>query len=270
MQLTRRGSFAGLLVASPALFAASRAQATQDVTLADAVASPLRNPSFRARDRYRHPAELLAFFRLKPEDSVLEVEPGGGYWTEILVPYLARSGHYTAALPTGTAFAQREAQAFLNKLHGDEAVYSTVAVELFGPQGGFGAPASFDLILSFRNLHDWMADGSAQAMLGGIYAALKPGGVFGIEDHRAPTNVPQDPRAKDGYVRQDYARTLIEAAGFRFAASSEIGANPLDTKNYPDGVWDLPPVLRQKSVNRGKYLAIGESDRWTMRFLKPA
>ena len=113
-----------------------------------------------------------------------------------------------------------------------------------------------------------MADGTASQMLAAIFAALKPGGVFGIEDHRASNAAPQDPKARSGYVRQDYATALIEQAGFKLVASAEIGANPRDTKNYPDGVWDLPPDLRQGAVNRAKYLAIGESDRWTLKFTK--
>jgi len=263
--LIKRRTFLGYFLVSPV----GRACADDDA-LALAIASPLRSPRNRARDRYRHPEETLAFFGLRPWQSVLEIEPGGGYWTEILAPYLAREGRYCAALPFGSPFAAKAAQAFLAKLRSDEAVYGDVAVRLFGPQGDLGPRDSYDLVLSFRNLHDWMADGSVAAMLAGIYAALKPGGVFGIEDHRAPADLPQDPKARSGYVREDYARRLIEAAGLRFVARSEIGANPRDTKNYPGGVWDLPPVLRQGAVDRGKYLAIGESDRWTMRFSKPA
>jgi len=253
------------------LFVACIGQAQAgDSALAAAIASPLRSAPNRARDRYRHPAEVLAFFGLTPAKSVLEIEPGGGYWTEILAPYLAKRGQYTAALPIATPIAKKEAQFFLSKLRADPAVYGDVGTTTFGPEGHIGKADGYDLILSFRNLHDWLADGSVQAMLAGVYVALKPGGIFGIEDHRAPADQPQDPKAKDGYVRADYAKRLIEAAGLRFVASSEIGANPLDTKNYPDGVWDLPPVLRQKAVDRSKYLAIGESDLWTMKFIKPA
>ena len=262
MSLTRR-SLAATLFALPAWAAPG------DPGLAAIIDSPLRGAANKARDKYRHPAEVLAFFGLTERKSVLEIEPGGGYWTEILAPYLAKQGRYTAALPDGTPIAKKEAQFFLNKLRSDEAVYNGVKVTQFGPEGHIGKPDGYDLILSFRNLHDWMVDGSAAAMLAGIYAALKPGGVFGIEDHRAPADQPQDPKAKNGYVREDYAKQLIEAAGLRFVASSEIGANPRDTKNYPDGVWDLPPVLRQGAVDRAKYLAIGESDRWTLKFSKP-
>jgi predicted methyltransferase len=263
MRLKRRTLLAVPLIATPAF-----AVPVEEPSLAAAIASPLRGARNKARDRYRHPAALLAFFGLTPTESVLEIEPGGGYWTEILAPYLARRGLYTAALPTGTPEAAKETQAFLNKLNGDQAVYGDTRVILYGAQGHLGAPDSYDLILSFRNLHDWMADGTAPAMLAGIHAALKPGGVFGIEDHRAPPSLPQDPKAKNGYVREDYAISLIEAAGLKQVARSEIGANPRDTKNYPDGVWDLPPTLRQGEMDRGKYLAIGESDRWTLKFSK--
>ncbi len=131
------------------------------------------------------------------------------------------------------------------------------------------APAnSVDLVLSFRNLHDWMADGTAAQKLGLIHAVLKPGGVFGIEDHRGLTSAPQDERAKSGYVREDYAKALIARAGFRLAGESPVGNNPRDTKDYPKGVWTLPPSLAMGAVDRAKYLAIGESDRWTLKFVK--
>jgi predicted methyltransferase len=234
-------------------------------TLAAAIASPLRSPANAARDRYRHPAALLAFFGLQPNQSVLEIEPGAGYWTEILAPYLQADGTYRVAipLPAGT----REWTHFLPKLQANPTAYGNVIVT--GLVAPLAPPGSVDLVLSFRNLHDWLADGTTTAKLAAIYAALKPGGVFGIEDHRANPTTPQDPHAKSGYVRQDYARALIEQAGFRFTAESQIGDNPRDTKNYPKGVWTLPPVLAMGQINRAEYLSIGESDRWTMKFIKP-
>jgi len=264
MKLTRRTLLTSSLMIAPALAAPAA-----NAALAAALSSPLRSAPNKARDRYRHPAETLTFFGLRPSQSVLEIEPGGGYWTEILAPYLAKHGRYTAALPIGTPFADKEAEAFLNKLHANEAAYGKVIVTRFGPKEPVAPPDGYDLILSFRNLHDWMADGSAAAVLAGIAGALQPGGVFGIEDHRAPADLPQDPKAKNGYVREDYAIRLIEASGLRLVARSEIGANPRDTKNYPDGVWDLPTSLRQGQIDRSKYLTIGESDRWTLKFSKP-
>ncbi len=234
-------------------------------TLAGAIASPLRRPANLARDRYRHPAVVLAFFGMRADQSVLEIEPGGGYWTEILAPYLQAHGTYRVAipLPTGTKAWTK----FLAKLQANPTAYGDVIVT--GLAAPLAPPGSVDLVLSFRNLHDWMADGTTEAKLAAIYVALKPGGVFGIEDHRGIPTEPQDPRAKNGYVREDYARGLIEQAGFRFTAESQIGDNPRDTKNYPKGVWTLPPVLAMGQVSRTEYLAIGESDRWTMKFVKP-
>jgi predicted methyltransferase len=237
--------------------------------LAAAIANPRRSPKNVARDHYRHPAALLSFWGLEPTQSVLEIEPGGGYWTEILAPYLKPHGHYTAAIPSATPEEQAEQAYFLKKLGADPRDFSAVSVIPLTPGQNLGDPDSYDLIISCRNLHNWMADGTAAKILAAIYAALKPGGVFGIEDHRAGTTAPQDPAAKSGYVRQDYAEKLIAAAGFKLVASSEIGANPRDTKNYPDGVWDLPPSLRAGQTDRSKYLAIGESDRWTLKFTKP-
>ena len=263
MKLFRRSFLAASVVAPSAL-----AGPVEDQALARTIASPLRSPANRARDRYRHPAQVLDFFGLTAGETVLEIEPGAGYWTEILAPYLAGRGRYTAALASGSAFAEKESQAFLAKLKSNTAAYGKTAVIYFGASGQLGPANAQDLILSFRNLHNWMANGSAAVMLAGVHAALKPGGVFGIEDHRAPATQPQDEQAKDGYVREDYAIQLIEAAGLRLVARSEIGANPRDTKNYPDGVWDLPPVLRQGQTNRAKYLTIGESDRWTLKFVK--
>lgn len=262
--LSRRAAMSSALV-----FAANiPAFAAQDA-LAAAIASPLRSAANVRRDRYRHPEALLRFFGLKPGDSVLEIEPGGGYWTEILAPYLKPKGHYTAAVPSGTPEEQAQQAKFLKKLGANPGAYSAVSTVALTPGQPLGDAGSYDLILSFRNLHDWLEQGDAQPILARIFAALKSGGIFGIEDHRASTAAAQDPKAKSGYVRQDYAAQLITAAGFRLVGSSEIGANPRDTKNYPDGVWDLPPVLRQGAKNRAHYLEIGESDRWTLKFTKP-
>jgi predicted methyltransferase len=255
MNLSRR-----LLIAAAAALAVPATAQAQDAALAAALVSPRRSPANVKRDSYRHPAELLEFFGLKPTDSVLEIQPGGGYWTEILAPYLKPHGSYTAAVPDLTPHEQDLAKAFARK-------FPDVHTIPFG-HGPLGAPGSFDLILSFRNLHDWLEQDRAKPLLEDIYTALKPGGVFGIEDHRAPANKPQDPKAANGYVREDYAKALIESVGFRFLAASGIGDNPKDTKNYPDGVWDLPPVLRGGEKDRARYLAIGESDRWTLKFTK--
>jgi predicted methyltransferase len=211
---------------------------------------------------------VLEFFGLRPDMAVLEIEPGGGYWTEILAPYLKAHGKYTAAMPMSAAGEQKGIARFLAKLGADPKDYGAVAVTPMAAGAALAEPGSQDLILSFRNLHDWMADGTAAAQLAAIYAALKPGGVFGIEDHRGVATAPQDPKAASGYVREDYAKALIEKAKFHFIGESPVGDNPRDTKNYPKGVWTLPPVLALGAQDRAKYLAIGESDRWTMKFRK--
>ncbi len=260
-------SAAAIAAATPG----SRARAVAE-SVADIIAGPQRSPANVARDRYRHPAQALAFFGLRDDLSVLEIDPGGGYWTEILAPYLKARGRYRAALPPPPVNSPRELAAraaFLAKLRDSPSCYGRVQVTVFSDNAPLAAPDSIDLILSFRNLHDWMATGTAAAKLAAIYAALKPGGVFGIEDHRGQATQPQDLLAKSGYVREDYATALIEHAGFKLAGESPIGDNPRDTKNYPKGVWTLPPVLAMGTTDRAKYLAIGESDRWTLKFIKP-
>jgi predicted methyltransferase len=260
-----------LLTAIPALTLSQHAQAASGVTLAWAIANPARSAKNIARDRYRHPAQALEFFGLRPTASVLEIEPGGGYWTEILGPYLNAHGTYRVAIPPTDVKREAEANsAYLQKLAGNPAAYGRVIVTGFSDTAPLAPAGSLDLVLSFRNLHDWMADGTAAQKLAAIYAALKPGGVFGIEDHRGLTSQPQDPRAKSGYVREDYAISLIDHTGFRLAGRSPIGDNPRDTKNYPKGVWTLPPSLAMGAKDRAKYLAIGESDRWTLKFVKPS
>jgi predicted methyltransferase len=256
-----------------ALLAALPARADPiDPALKSALDSPSRAEKNRARDIYRHPGEALTFFGVKPDSVVVEIDPGGaGYWTEILAPYLQAKGRYIAANPEPTSDeAKRGAEAFAAKIAADPARYGRVETTLFGADRHAIAPdGGADFVLTFRNLHNWMAHGEAEASLKTFFAALKHGGVLGIEDHRASDTAPQDPLAKSGYVRQDYAIQLIEAAGFKFAGASEVNANPKDTKDYPVGVWALPPTYRLKDVDRAKYQAIGESDRFTLKFVKP-
>ena len=255
----------GLLAALPA-----RADPV-DPALQAAVDSPLRSEKNKARDPYRHPAGTLAFFGVRPDSVVIEIDPGGaGYWTEILAPYLKDKGRYIAALPEPTSDeAKTGAQAFAAKVAANPSAFGKVETATVGPSQTLAAPGSADFVLTFRNLHNWLAKGDAEATLKTFYAALKPGGVLGIEEHRGLDSVEQDPLAKSGYVRQDYAVKLIESVGFKFAGSSEVNANPKDTKDYPQGVWTLPPSYRLKDVDRAKYQAIGESDRFTLKFVKP-
>jgi predicted methyltransferase len=254
--------------------AAAPAQ-TLDPALKSLIDGPQRSEKNRARDIYRHPAEVLAFLVVKPDSVVVEIWPGsGGYWTEILAPYLKAEGRYIAANPEAEGAseeARKDNAGFAAKVAADPADYGKVETSEFASdRHPIAPPGSADFVITFRNLHNWMAHGEAPAALKTFYAALNPGGVLGIEDHRGAADQPQDPLAKSGYVRQDYAIQLIEAAGFKFVASSEASANPKDTKDYAVGVWALPPTYRLKDQDRAKYAAIGESDRFTLKFVKPA
>jgi len=234
-----------------------------------------RSDKNRLRDRYRHPQETLAFFGLKDDLTVVEILPGsGGYWAEILAPYLAAHGRYYAAGPENNPASpdgQKEIAAFAAKLAADPADFGKVIVtEFAGDRHDIAPPGTADLVVTFRNIHNWMASGDADRAFAAFYKALKPGGVLGVEEHRGRPDQPQDPLAKSGYVREDYAIALAEKAGFRLLARSEINANPKDTKDYSVGVWALPPTYRLKDQDRARYEAIGESDRFTLTFVKPA
>jgi len=252
--------------------AAFAAGAAPDAALKAAIADPARTPAFVARDAVRHPAEELAFFGLKPTQNVVELWPGGGYWTEILAPYLAAKGHYTAALPVP---GNEEEDTGTKRWHARLAEHADRYKAVHESQLGKGhfeiAPAgSADLVLTFRNLHNWMFDGYADEALAACFRALKPGGILGIEAHRGRSDQPQDPKAESGYVREDYAIELAKKAGFELVGKSEINANPKDTKDWVDGVWTLPPTLSQKDKDRDRYVAIGEADNFVLKFRKPA
>jgi len=227
----------------------------------------------RARDRYRHPKETLLFFGIRPQTRVLQVWPESGWYTKIVAPLVRARGQYHAAVVAGdpgSRFLTARLATYRRLLASRPDLYGGVKVATFPLDGRDVVPeGSVDMVLSFSDLHEWMALGDAQQALATIYRALAPGGVFGVVDNRGDPAVPQDPQAKMGYVRQDYAIRLIQAAGFRLVATSEVNANPGDTKNYPCGVWALPPDYRLGSIDRAKYEAIGESDRFTLRFVKP-
>jgi predicted methyltransferase len=253
------------------------------MTLQDAVAGAWRSPADKARDRWRHPVESLRFWGVKPGETVVEFWPGAGWYTDILAPYLAANGGklYAANLestdPANSA-AREVVEAYRARLAADPKLYGKVEITAFGAGSGAVAPAgSADLVLFLRNLHDWMAAGVAEKAFRDAYAALKPGGVLGVEEHRAdPAGVP-DPLAANGYVQQPYVVKLAQEAGFALDAMSEINANPLDTKDHPFGVWTLPPVRRSSPLGQSpnpafdhsKYDRMGESDRMTLRFVKP-
>jgi predicted methyltransferase len=265
----------------PALFAATllafvgsatfSAAANPDPALASAVANPARSPTAVARDTARHPLEELTFFGLAPTMTVVELWPGGGYWTDILGPYLASKGHYYIALPaTGNAEEDASAKRFRTHIAAEKDRLGVLHETSLGA-GHFdiAPPGSADLVLTFRNFHNWIGDGYAEDALTASFKALKPGGILGIEEHRGRNDQPQDPKAKNGYVRQDYTIALAKKAGFEFVGSSEVNANPRDTKDWVDGVWTLPPTLSQGEKDRARYAAIGEADNFVLKFRKP-
>lgn len=263
-----------LLLSAATLAACPGAGRAADDALARAVQAPGRSAKFVARDGARHPLEELAFFGVGPESSVVEIWPGGGYWTEILAPLLHDGGTLRLALapadggPADAHFAKATAP-MREKLAADPAVYGRVMLTELGQGHDALAPAgSVDVVLTFRNLHNWLGQGDAPEMLAAIRAALKPGGVLGIEDHRGSAARPQDPEAASGYVRQDYAVALVEKAGFELAGSSEVAANPRDSADWPKGVWTLPPSLALGEQDRAKYLAVGEADNFVLKFRK--
>jgi len=236
------------------------------------LAGDQRSAENRARDAFRHPEDTLLFFGIKPAMTVVEVWPGAdGWYTEILAPLLSGGKLYAAVPPAapGNEFITDSLKQFDVKLAARPDVYRGVTVTHLGP-GDFNIapPGSADLIVTFRNLHNWMSLGFAPQALAEMNRALKPGGILGVEDHRGNPAKPQDPRAASGYVNEEYAIHLIEGAGFELLERSEINANPNDTKDYEQGVWSLPPTYRLGSKDRAKYEAIGESDRFTLKFRK--
>ena len=241
--------------------------------LDQAIAGAHRSEANRARDQYRHPKETLTFFGIKPNMTVVEISPGGGWYTEILGPYLANGGTLYAAAgnPAASEQAAKSVADFKAKLAGTPAT-SKVQVTSFGRDHDDGlAPAgSADAVLTFRNVHNWYSAGFAPQAFQAFYKALKPGGVLGVVEHRLPENRPDEAMKTSGYMKKSEIVKLAEAAGFKLAGESEVNANPKDTADYPDGVWTLPPNYRLGDKDRAKYAAIGESDRMTLKFVKPA
>lgn len=244
------------------------------MALAPILAGEHRTEANRARDGWRHPVETLAFFGVEPGQRVVEIWPGAGWYSDILAPLLKDQGTYIAALPdpNGASEGMKAGiQRFKDKLAANPGLYGTPELTTFGAKALEAMPAnSVDRILTFRNVHNWMPGGWAEDAFKAMFRALKPGGVLGVVEHRANTDQPQDPKAASGYVRQDYVIKLATDAGFQLVALSEINANPRDTKDHPKGVWTLPPTLALKDQDKDKYQAIGESDRMTLRFVKPA
>jgi predicted methyltransferase len=254
-----------------------------DAALRAAIDNPSRPTEARARDIYRHPMQSLLFWGLKPGQTVIDVQPGTGWWTDIIAPYLAKTGgQYIAAgadlaNPATSEGARKGRAAFEAKYEGKPALYGQVAVVGFGPKSGpLAPPGTVDLVLVSRETHNWVKGGFIAKAFGDFYAALKPGGVLAIEDHRAPEGA--DPAKGNGYLPESYVIDQAQKAGFVLAARSDINANPRDTKDHPFGVWTLPPTRQSApsgqpdnpAFDHSKYDAIGESDRMTLKFVKPA
>ena len=268
---SRSGAQAALVRMALLSAAAALAQPALADDLTKWAASPHRTPANVARDPARHPLEVLRFFEVRDTSVVVEILPGStGYYLEILAPYLKARGRYVArARGHGVAAVRGRPPQLLARLKAEPALYDRVVVTAFDAGKLEIAPAgSADFVLTFRNLHNWLERDELEGALGAFHRALKPGGVLGVVDHRGRTDEPQEAQMKRGYVREDVAIALIERAGFKLGGRSEVNANPRDTKDYPAGVWTLPPTFALGDQDRAKYAAIGESDRFTLKFVK--
>ncbi len=253
-----------------ALCAADDAEALID----RAMTASHRSDVNKARDKYRHPKETLLFFGLRPDMTVVEITPGRGWYTEILAPTLRDRGTFYAAVYEMTderpAFLRQIDRDFRAMLAANPAQFSKVRLSVISSGSLQIAPAaSADMVLTFRNVHNWAKAGTADAMFKAFHDALKPGGILGVIDHRARPGTPFERQIDSGYMTEAYVIATAEKAGFRLNNKSEINANPLDNTDHPEGVWTLPPTLRMGEKDRAKYLAIGESDRMTLKFVKP-
>ena len=259
-------------VTAPYMLASQIKKATaldSATTLQIVLASSHRSEYNRARDQYRHPLQTLDFFGLRPNMTVVELWPGKGWYTEILAPFLAQKGQLIV-----TNFdpeKSKPAQSFQEKLAANPEVFGSVKVVQITPPNDLTlAPDnSVDMVLTFRNIHNWVAAGYADRVYAAAYQALKPGGILGVEEHRGQPGIPLQESAKTGYMSESGVIAALESAGFKLVDKSEINANPQDTKDYPGDVWALPPTLSQGEKDRQRYLAIGESDRMTLKFVKP-
>lgn len=267
------GRFASLALAI--VFVAAPAQAGSDDPLRAAVDHPGRTAEERARDEHRHPYETLEFFGIEPDMTVVELYPGGGWYSAVLAPYLSEGGqlvaaHFNLDRADSPAYYKRSYDGYVKRFveSGD---YGDVEVIAFDPPevARLGEPGSADAVVTFRNIHTWMGDGQLGTVFAAVHEVLKDGGVFGVVGHRLPEEREQDPAASTGYVKESVVIEAAEQAGFTLAGRSEINANPRDDHDHPNGVWTLPPSL---SVPEGEsaedYRAIGESDRFTLKFVK--
>jgi predicted methyltransferase len=227
-----------------------------------------------ARNESRHSIETLGFFGLKSDMTLIEIGPSGGWYTEILAPYMRDHGHYYGAhfSPNSRNIQQRRSlENFEAKLGTSPDLYGKAIIRNLHPphETAIGPEKGADIALTFRNVHNWMARGLEQDFFNAFYDNLKPGGILGVIEHRAPANSNKQYMIDSGYVSEAYVKQLADSAGLKFVESSEINSNKRDTKDHPEGVWTLPPNYRMGDIDRGKYAAIGESDRMTLKFIKP-
>ncbi|GIU14452.1 class I SAM-dependent methyltransferase [Shewanella sp. MBTL60-007] len=263
-----------LLVSTCSLSLSTAVNAHENHALEAAVSSDFRQAKNSARDQYRHPEQTLSFFDIKPSDTLIELWPGGGWYAEILAPYLAKDGHYIAGNfdtnpsdeKARNGYRPKVGKKFEKWLKEHQANLGNATTVTFDPPNYYtmGPDNSADVVLTFRNLHNWAMKGYLEPVFESAYKVLKSGGTFGIVEHRGEPGVD----AKTGYMDQAKVIKLAENAGFTFVASSEVNANPKDSKDYPKGVWTLPPRLALEDQDKEKYLAIGESDRMTLKFVK--
>ncbi len=263
------GLFAAAACApSPRVVAAAEAELHADTAIAASVDSPARSEANRARDAWRHPRETLGFFGVEPDDTLVEIWPGGGWYGEILAPLVGERGQYWGV------GSERQLAGIKALTAKDATRYGRIRTAAF--PAAAGAPSvpdgTADVVLTFRNVHNWIMPDEpfAEEAFRQMFAMLKPGGTLGVAEHRLPESADPAREKSSGYIKVSTVRRLAEAAGFRLVAQSEINANPADTKDHPNGVWSLPPSLRGKDVDRERFLAIGESDRMTLKFVKPA
>ncbi len=267
--------FLGLLLCASDPASAEKEPSDATGRLTKSIAGTHRAADNRQRDTYRHPKKTLEFFGIKNSMTVVEIWPGGkGWYTEILAPLLGENGklyaaHFSPDSPI--AFFTSSLKQFRKKLAGNPGVYEKVALTTLQPpaQLEIAPKSTVDMVLTFRNVHNWMEAGQANSVFKAMFDALKPRGILGIVEHRGIAELAQDPEARSGYVTEKHVKKLARRAGFEWIESSEINANPRDTKDHPAGVWTLPPTLRLKTLDIEKYKDIGESDRMTLKFRKP-
>jgi predicted methyltransferase len=278
MKFTATAAMAAFTLFASAGFAAAAAKDVQAIE--SAVSGSWRSTEAKERDSQRHPVDALEFWGLKPGMTILEVQPGGGWWTEILAPYARanKSEFYATAADLsdpGLSENAKKGRADFAARYADESVYGKVNLVNWGSRAAPLPANKFDWVMLTRGLHGWVNQKTAEQNLANLFQATKPGGVLAIEQHRAKAG--QDPTTFNGYLDETYVVSLVEKAGYKLAARSEINANPKDTKDHPFGVWTLPPTRQSSeggkpqdpSFDRAKYDAIGESDRMTLRFVKP-